>query len=626
MPERWQRELRKLREEEMPPRIRERAERGPQRDLPHDGRQRLVAGLVAFAVFIAAGAFAWRAFDRDGPTEPAVDLPRPVVVELSADPFAGTMRYGGTAQRGIKNGSSWETREGTIGSSGPFAIVFDSYVRVPAGTPITIRSDATELSASLEHMGNPPGPAMMVALEAGTGILNATSGRYRFQVTGTWDRGGATFAFGVQIVEPGTDALEIPEVLHLECTSQTASVDATIVRARSDGVHIVVDASDEVRGVDIVTGPGAQEFSGMGFFVDGRDAHVLPIEPGSWHVGCFGGGRSGVGPSDVGTERAASFTVVDPDGFYAPVELACEEFTTRLFAVTGTPSAGIADAYEPSPVTVEESAAAVPGILPTDVVRVAGYADGPGFKSGPLYSVLRDGRTVARLHVPVEVGSTWGVSVDACPGSGIGPDAPPGAAGPTPDTAVVRCLESRTEVATPIVATQADGLHIEVQNPYGSQALVIVGGWERDRIFTIPIADQAASIVVPVRPGHVQFSCRSNAETGGNSDPYEDRHSDGLQLQDRSGHFLPYAPGCDSSEEVPLEPPRDFVEPAGESFVRGDLSGVLSSDTVERAGYLAGRNDEGPWRIVRDGEVVAQVEFPSLEGIVCRGAGITGRR
>ena len=777
MPERWQREVEKLRGEEMPPGIRERAERGPQRELPHDGRQRLVAGLVAFAVFIAAGAFAWRAFDGDGAAEPAVDQRRAVVVELSADPFAATVRYGGTEQRGIQNGSSWETPDGINGSGGPYAIVFDSYLRVPAGAPITIRSDATELSVALEaHGGNMPGPARTVALNAGSGTLPTSFGQYAMQVTGHWDRGFATFAFGVQIVPPGDDEVvialsgtkdgptatvtsggrtqegalgsydwcstvehsnvqegagevasdagvdgtdtcngldvfglprasgylsvpggasivsagdgllthllirttaphgdigtivsetdgtdartpdapgryvvvvsgswgdrgggefffgievappadEIPEVLHLECTSQTASVDAAIVRARSDGVHIVVDASDEVRGVDIVTGPGAREFSGMGFFVDGRDAHVIPIEPGSWHVGCFGGGRSGVAPSDVGTDRAASFTVTDPDGFYAPVDLACEDFTTRLFPVTGTPSAGISDAYEPSSVTVEESAAAVPGILPTDVVRVAGYADGPGFKSGPLYSVLRDGRTVARLHVPVEVRSTWGVSVDACPGSGIGPDAPPGAAGPTPDTAVVRCLESRTELATPIVNTQADGLHIEVQNPYGSQALVIVGGWERDRIFTMPIADQAASIVVPVRPGHVQISCRSNAATE-NADPFEDRLSDGLQLQDRSGYFLPYAPSCDSSAEVPIVPPRVLDLPAGESYLRANLPGILRSDTVERAGYLGGRNDEGPWRIVRDGEIVAQVEFPSLEGITCRGAGINGR-
>ncbi len=767
MPERWQRELRKLRDEEMPDTLRELAERGPQRDLPHDGRQRLVAGLVAFAVFAAAGAFAWRAFDGEQTIQDSpVVMDDTIRVRLQVEEFDigtggastypdGTLSYAGVSLEGSSPSFSWES--GIFDTFGP---IFDDvvYLPVPVGTQVVIDSSAERTAVSVDHVGQAGSfepiegtrttsstttldhlgrlalvvdghwaegdrswyfpvevmepddvpaigvidvsqeslPQVSVAGVSGAGELRPAEmrggdvlvaseppvaadpirvpaaarlwidahdaerldyswvsrsggsieqliprrfayasvavdlaeirpGQHDLLIGGRWPD-GEVFGIGFSVdVQPPNDRATVPDVLHLTCTPGTATLDQEVVRTQPDGVHITVDASDDVRGVDIVTGPDAREFSGMGFPVDGRDAHVIPLEPGSWHVGCYGGGRSGVAPSDVGTERAAAFTVVDPDGFYAPVDLACEDFTTRLFPVTGTPSAGVADAYEPSPVTVEESAAAVPGILPTDVVREAGYADGPGFKSGPLYSVLRDGRTVARLHVPVEVGATWGVSVEACPGSGIGPDAPPGAAGPTPDTAVVRCLESRTEVATPIVNTQPDGLHIEVQNPWGSQALVVVGGWERDRTFTIPIEDQMASIVVPVRPGHVQISCRSNAETE-NADPFSDRLAGGLQLQDPAGHFLPYAPSCDSSEEIPIVPPRDFVQPAGEAFVRGNLSGVLNSDTVERAGYLEGRNDEGPWRIVRDGEVVAQVEFPSLEGITCRGAGITGRR
>ena len=776
MSERWEREVKRLRGEEMPPVIRERVERGPQRELPHDGRQRVVAGLVAFAVFAAAGAFAWRTFDRAGTagTEPTPSpAPGPAVVTLmesnSEYPHVpgAEMTYGADRAPGQLASFSWgnaivdtitpQFRRPLLVPSGTIVAVRGDAESVRAGLvegrgfklsrPIALRSgelilpqapgsyflevtgtwtkgtvsfyfaievldpgalvltltsrpanpvatlssgglsqdgargsydwctgaspsgldgasgvasdagiDGSDTCSAEEIFGVPPAPGYLSVpgstsiVPAGDGLLTHlmirttapdgdigkivaeadgtdartpdAPGRYVVVVSASWgDRGGAEFFFGVEVAPP---AGEIPDILHLECTSQTASVDASIVRARSDGVHIVVDASDEVRGVDIVSGPEAREFSGVGFPVDGHGSRGTPIEPGRWHVGCYSAG-GGIGSSDVGTERAASFTVVDPDGFYAPVDLACEELTTRLFPVTGTPSAGNPEVYEPSPVTVEESAAAVPGILPTDVVRVAGYADGPGFKLGPLYSVLRDGRTVARLHVPVEVGSTWGVSVDACPGSGIGPDAPPGAAGPTPDTAVVRCLESRTEVATPIVNTQSDGLHIEVQNAGGSQALVVVGGWERDRIFTIPIADQVASIVVPVRPGHVQISCRSNAETE-NAAPYEDRLSDGLQLQDRSGFFLPYAPTCDSSEEIPLVTPKFWLLPATEASVRDHLSGVLNSDTVERAGYLVSRGDDVTWRIVRDGEVVAQVEFPSLEGITCRGAGITGRR
>jgi hypothetical protein len=70
VPERWERELRKLRGVEMQePSVRERIERGPTaRRQP--GRERLVAAIVAFAVFGAAGAFAWGALSPSGTSGP----------------------------------------------------------------------------------------------------------------------------------------------------------------------------------------------------------------------------------------------------------------------------------------------------------------------------------------------------------------------------------------------------------------------------------------------------------------------------------------------------------------------------------------------------------------------------
>ncbi|MDP9327557.1 MAG: hypothetical protein M3P10_05035, partial [Actinomycetota bacterium] len=67
MSQRWERELRSLRELPAPvERIRARSAAGPSRldsGGPPPGRQRLTAGVVALVVFVAAGAFAWRAFD-----------------------------------------------------------------------------------------------------------------------------------------------------------------------------------------------------------------------------------------------------------------------------------------------------------------------------------------------------------------------------------------------------------------------------------------------------------------------------------------------------------------------------------------------------------------------------------
>ena len=764
MPERWQDELKKLRREQMPDGLRERAEAGPRRELPPDGRQRIVAGVVAFAVFVAAGAFAWRAFEEgDRLQDESAVTESSILVRLEVREFDSgaalpdaTLAYRGIVLEGSGPSFSWgSTIFDTVGPDFEDVV----YLPVPIGTEVVIDSSADRTAVSVENVQE---NGSREPIDGSRGTASTTTldrpGRLALVVDGHWAQGDRSFYFPVEVmdpdsvppigiievtqgqqphltvdgvtsvgeirpaelrdgdvqvlteppvasdpmplspgtrvwidageaerlsygwisrpapdvidqlvqrpfpyasaavdlsgvrpgphelliggrwpddeifgigfsidVQPPTDPATPPDILHLTCTTERATLDATVVRTQPDGVHISVDASDDVRGVDIVTGPETREFSGVGFHVDGHGTRGITIEPGPWHVGCYGGGRSGVGPADIGTDRTAAFTVVDPDDYYAPVDLACEDPTTRLFAVNGTPAAGVAGSYEASPRTVEESAAAVPGILPTDVVREAGYQDGPGFKLGPIYSVLREGRAVARLHVPVEVSSTWGVSVDACPGSGIGPDAPPGAAGPTPDTAIVECLESRTEVATPIVNTQPDGLHIELQST-GTQELIVVGGGERTRVFAYPIEGQGrTAFVVPVHPGHVSISCRSNIGAEETPDPFADRLSETLALQDRGAFFLPYAPTCDSSEEVPLVPPTTFLEPAGESYVRANLSGILDGDTVERAGYLEGRGDEGPWRVVRDGEIVAEVEFPSLEGVTCRGSGITGR-
>lgn len=608
MPERWQDELKKLRHEQMPDGVRERAEAGPRREVPSDGPQRLVAGVVAFAVFIAAGTFAWRAFDRDANVRRQPSATDSVItVRLEVGRFGsestgvstypeGTLSYAGVTLDG--SSPSFEWGNGHFDTFGP-DLEDAVYLPVPIGTEVIIDSSADRSPVSVEDV-KPDGsfePVAGTRTTAPTTTLDRP-GRVALVVDGEWAEGARRWYFPVEVmdpvavppiglikvvqgqepylsirgvggageirtaalhggevlvgsspavtklpisvpgdarlwldageaerlsysfvsrpasdatfqsvprpfgeassaidladigpgmqdlliggrwpgdellavgfsldIQPAADPVAAPDVLHLTCTPDRATLDSGVVRAQADGVHIAVDASDAVTGVEIVTGSTPRNFFGVGVDAQEDGSRGIPIEPGSWSIGCFAGVDDGIGPSDIGTPRAASFTIVDPDRIYTPVALVCDEPTTRLFPVNGTPSSGVDGRYEPTAQTVDESVAAVPGILATDVVREAGYPDGPGFKSGPLYTVLRDGRAVARLGIPVEVSGSWSVSVDACPGTGVGPDAPPGAAGPTPDTAVVRCVESRTEVATSIVNAQADGLHLEVDYP-----------------------------------------------------------------------------------------------------------------------------------------------------------------
>jgi hypothetical protein len=625
MPERWEDELKKLRREEMPDGVRRRAEGGPRRELPNDRRQRLIAGVVAFAVFIAAGAFAWRAFGGTSTTgtEPAPSPSMaPIMLKLQSSDGnpAATLSSEGASQDGLLEGYRWCGSDDQCVSANPDYATYPPvsvYLPVASSVPIESAGDGQLTRLVIRTTKGDFSSPNAIADTDGTGaVVPSEPGRYLIWISASWgDRGSATFYFGIDVVPPAT---EIPDVLQVTCTPDRATIDSTVVRPRPDGLHVVVEASGDVVGVEVVNDP--QFGAGGGLQDDGE--HVFPIEPGAWHIGCYAA-HGGVEPGPA----SASFSLVDPDGVYTPVALECQEPTTRRFPVTGTPASGVDGRYGPTALTVDETVAAVPGILGSDVVREAGYADGPGFKSGPLYTVLRDGRALARLHIPVEVGTTWSVSVDACAGSGIGPDAPSGESEPTPDSAGVRCSPSSTEVLTSVVVTQPDGLHLDVEYGDGVRFVVAVSGLERERVFSVPVDEGAgsASLVVPVRPGPnpVTIACRESRAVR-----FEDISSDAdvgsLFLQDASGYFLPYAPTCDSSEEVPLDPPNTRLLPSGEAYLRGNLSGIQQDDVVQRAGYLEGRGDAGLWRVVRDGEVIAQVDYPSLEGITCRGSGITG--
>ena len=82
---------------------------------------------------------------------------------------------------------------------------------------------------------------------------------------------------------------------------------------------------------------------------------------------------------------------------------------------------------------------------------------------------------------------------------------------------------------------------------------------------------------------------------------------------------------CRSEDQVPITPPENRIEPAGSAYIVGNIPGFERSDVVEQmtreegsdAGDLA-----GVWQVVRDGTVVASVDYPELSGTACRGSGI----
>ena len=77
---------------------------------------------------------------------------------------------------------------------------------------------------------------------------------------------------------------------------------------------------------------------------------------------------------------------------------------------------------------------------------------------------------------------------------------------------------------------------------------------------------------------------------------------------------------CGVTEVVAFGGPRQVLLPAGETFIRANVPGIERSDKVVRA--TERDNDEGLWNIVRDGAIIAVVDYGTLDGAACHGTGV----
>jgi hypothetical protein len=90
MSERWQRELIKLREIELPERVWERAKQGPSRRPEPPPESRIVAAIIAAAVFLAGAVPAWLAFRPSDPSPPTSPVGVPDTARIVCTPNGAT--------------------------------------------------------------------------------------------------------------------------------------------------------------------------------------------------------------------------------------------------------------------------------------------------------------------------------------------------------------------------------------------------------------------------------------------------------------------------------------------------------------------------------------------------------
>ncbi|MGH2673486.1 MAG: hypothetical protein ACRDHC_10960 [Actinomycetota bacterium] len=510
MPERWENEIKKLREFEPGADLGSRVAEGPRGEPSPPARQRVVAAVTALVLFAAAAIFAVRVFGTDSDGRVATPGPGPddrIVIELSSgrggsDAPVATMRYADREQHGVAEGYTWCDPDGQCSSSiADFAFYppVSEYLVVPPGTPIEFIGDGVveQLRLYVDALDTNP-------IEVDGDRIPDENAIYALGVNATWalasgEHGESFFFFGVQALSSPSAA---PDVLRVDCSAVVARTNTAVVRTQADGLHVVFEGTDGFVEYGVVTPEGtpSEDTFGVGgpFPVDGQGG--VPVDPGAWEVGCGSRDR----PVEAG-DLTAAFEIVDPDDHWAPFELGCDEPAEVAFSSSISSSVPHEDA----------AAQLVAGLEGQDRLRGAGYGAG-GYKLGIAYVVDRGGVSVARLVLTGGI-ETWRGTFSACPDSGIVPTeaaAPTSPAPKFPDVLVVRCEGLGPAVDADTVQLQADGLHIEATNV--ADAAVIAIDPEDGTVEAIvrPFETATEEFVVDVSPGPISIGCRVLNEQG----------------------------------------------------------------------------------------------------------------
>jgi hypothetical protein len=445
MTERWQRELKKLRQLEPPSTTWPRAQQSPRWDRPDSSRTgRVIASVVAFAVFAAAGVFTWAAFDGQPTTAGRMGPPGEQVVRIDLasgtdGDLAAVLRSGTADAAGTRfpvdvfgaDGASFQAPDliATYPPAGFARITPDATFRlqgeVQRGSVNAFLFRGDEIGADPKHLG------IWTDLTQGEGDLTwdlegvaqrdvPTKGgnRYLLAVMGRTLSGEEFgFSFGVEIQkgalvsEPTatpSDAADIPNVAMIRCTEAGTELLTPMVRPQTDGVHFEIDNQSQARAIAgwHADDPGprysywASEFNAQ----DPNPTNMLPLEPDRYLVQCIDT-RADSDAIDLRPEDAQPMEIIDVDGVLFPDRLSCSG-GSRRYAFDGRPSL---DGEE----YIRDT---VPGIQNTDIVGPAGYAGTAQQEWG--WRVERDGRVVALIRLAEPHPTT--IILDACVGSGIG--------------------------------------------------------------------------------------------------------------------------------------------------------------------------------------------------------------
>jgi hypothetical protein len=192
----------------------------------------------------------------------------------------------------------------------------------------------------------------------------------------------------------------LPSVSRVSCSDAGTQVSTPVVQPQSDGVHIAVD---NTTGSDL--GLMIKDFGGDNAPM-GKSELVKAIPPGKYGLAC-------IDPqSGLAEPTYEPFEVQDPAGIWVSIDLECS--SGGGVAVSGSFASG-AVGVQGTPVEVVTTT--ISGLLPTDLVEVAGYASATDAAS---VRVARDGNVVAVYHLFPDSQGGWMIdSAQACDGTNL---------------------------------------------------------------------------------------------------------------------------------------------------------------------------------------------------------------
>lgn len=246
MTERWESELQQLRQVSAPPGLQGRVTEGPHGDgmPPAPGRgQRVLAGVVAFAVFGAAMWLAAGGFGHDDAPGPlaTVSVPASAVLTLVAgenDPEE-TLSFAGTSVAGSSIGYCWNQENGVQKCADAFwlpTFAVSDFLPVPQGTAFVL--DNPDAADPVELAVAPGDDPSVIGRGTTLGDLGALEpGRYVLSVTASWKGRGEhiTFHFPVEVVGTTPLPTDAPGVAVIDVQRQPPRVILTYGDQRQVG-------------------------------------------------------------------------------------------------------------------------------------------------------------------------------------------------------------------------------------------------------------------------------------------------------------------------------------------------------------------------------------------------------